>query len=86
MLFPVVPVKKKNAACASENVQSVPLRSDVCMRRCTRSKLNVFGQMLRDVALSAVPCLSGIEPLLSFIVQLDDSSCDNPWLSPMLPR
>lgn len=71
---------KKNAACASENVQSVPLHSDVCMRGCTLSKLNAFGQ-----TLGAVPRLSGTEPLLSLIMQLDDSSCDNPWLSPMLP-
>lgn len=46
----------------------------------------VSGQMLCGVVLSyTLPEWDRIS-VLSFIMQLDDSSCDNPWLSTKLPR
>ena len=46
----------------------------------------VSGRMLNGVVLSYIPPEWDRVSVLSFIMQLDDSSCDNPWLSTKLPR
>ncbi len=46
----------------------------------------VSGQMLCGVVLSYISPDWDRVSVLSFIMQLDDSSCDNPWLFTKLPR